>query len=78
MNINFILGIITQVITAFIVLTVFFFTYATTVEGEVVKNNVTFMLKNIFGNNLDLLSDDAKQTIQEKILEIFARLFQKI
>jgi hypothetical protein len=67
MNINFILGIIVQVICVFIVLTVFFFTYATTVEGEVVKNNVAFMLKNIFGNNLNLLSDDAKETILEKI-----------
>ena len=70
MNINFILGIIIQVISVFIVLTVFFFTYATTVEGEVVKNNVAFMLKNIFGNNLNLLSDDAKETILQKIESI--------
>jgi hypothetical protein len=67
MNINFILGIIIQVICVFIVLTIFFFTYATTVEGEVVKNNVTFMLKNIFGNNMNLLPDELKETVLEKI-----------
>ena len=80
MNINFILGIIIQVIAAFTVLTVFFFTYATSVEGEVVKNNVTFMLKNIFGNNLNLLSDDAKKTIQEKIdsIETDSPEFKKV
>jgi hypothetical protein len=66
-NINFVLGVIIQVYVIFVFLTVFFFTYASKKEGEIVKNQVDFVTKDFLATELSLLPDSVKAMIAEKI-----------
>jgi hypothetical protein len=66
-NINFLLGVVIQVFLIFVFLTVFFFTYASKKEGEIVKNQVDFLTKDFLATELSLLPDSVKAMIAEKI-----------
>jgi len=54
----------------FVFLSIFFFTYASTVEGKVVEDQVTFMLDSLFGIHLDTLEPDMRTIIFNKINSI--------
>jgi hypothetical protein len=62
-DIHFILNIVIQVLCIFIFLTVFFFTYASKKEGDIVQNQVSFVVDNLVGNNLQVLSKEQKTFI---------------
>jgi len=69
-GINFILNVLIQVFAIFVFLSIFFFTYAAKKEGDVVKNQVNFLVDSFVGNNLNLLPDDIKELIRSKINSI--------
>ena len=69
-NINFIVNVVIQVLCIFIFLSIFFFTYASKVEGEIVQNQVTFLVNDIVGIHLDSLPNAIKQILLAKINNI--------
>jgi len=69
-NINFIITVLVQVLCIFIFLTVFFFTYAAKIEGQVVENQVLFMSKDIVGIHLKSLEPETKEVIIEQVNKI--------
>jgi hypothetical protein len=71
-NINFILTVLIQVLCVFTFLTVFFFTYASKKEGEIVKSQVDFLTKDFLGTNIQLLPEDTKKVLLSKVNEIEA------
>ena len=66
-DINFIINVLIQVLCIFIFLSVFFFTYASNVEGKVVENQVNFLLDDIFGININCMPDNIKAVIKNKV-----------
>jgi len=69
-GINFILNVLIQVFAIFVFLSIFFFTYASKKEAEVVKDQVKFLIDSFVGNNLSLLPDETKDLIRSKINSI--------
>lgn len=66
-GINFVTLVLVQVISVFVFLTLFFFTYAAKKEGEIVENQVKFLVNDIVENNLELLPEKAKQEILKSV-----------
>jgi len=69
-DINFILNILVQVLCIFIFLTIFFFTYAAKKEGEIVKDQVNFLIDDTVGIHLNSMPDDLKKVLKSKINSI--------
>jgi hypothetical protein len=70
MDINFVLNVIIQVTCIFIFLSVFYFTYASTVEGQVVENQVKFLINDLLGIHLDSLPSSLQTFISNAIKSI--------
>lgn len=60
--------IIVQVIMVYAFLTIFFFTYVKTVEEQIIKDQVTFLMDDL-SNNLQLLPSNAQDIFKTKINE---------
>jgi len=69
-SINFIINVLIQVLAIFIFLTIFFFTYASKVEGTIVQDNVNFLLDDLSGIHLGSLPDNIKTTLVNQINSI--------
>ena len=59
-DINFLLGILIQVLGIFIFLCIFFFTYASRIERDIVENQIDFILKDTLGIHTNLLPESVK------------------
>ena len=69
-GINFIINVLIQVLCIFIFLTIFFFTYASKIEGEVVENQVTFLLDDVVGIHLDSFPESVKKVMLNQLNSI--------
>jgi hypothetical protein len=59
--------VLIQVLCIFIFLTVFFFTYAAKKEGEIVTNQVKFLIDNFIGESAALLPSHVKEVAAKKL-----------
>jgi len=66
-DINFVLTVLIQVICVFIFLTVFFFTYAAKKEGEILTDQVNFIIRNLAGIHTNSLPEGLRKTVLDKI-----------
>jgi len=66
-DINFILLVIVQVLCVFIFLCLFFFTYASKKEGDILNSQVNFLINDIAEHNIHLLPNDKKQALLNTI-----------
>ena len=69
-DINFIINALIQVLCIFAFLTIFFFTYASNIEGEIVQNQVNFLLNDLAGIHLNSLPPNVKTMIKNKLNSI--------
>ena len=69
-DINFIVNVLVQVLCIFIFLSIFFFTYAAKKEGEIVKNQVNFLIDDTLGIHLNSLPENIKNVLKNKINSI--------
>ena len=66
-GVNFVINVLIQVLCIFIFLTIFFFTYAKNIEGEVVQNQVNFLLDDLSGIHLGSLPDNVKAMFKNQL-----------
>jgi len=66
-GVNFVINVLIQVLCIFAFLTIFFFTYAKNIEGEVVQNQVNFLLDDLSGIHLGSLPENVKAMFKNQL-----------